>query len=201
MNRGPKYEVATALADEFVDGQRHGYLVAVGADGFPRTSIVPFVREGDVIDLHIPRTDPTFDALSANLKVTFLVADYLAHSPHQWVDPNDAGRSTLHFRAVEFLCEATASTEPDDVAASLRKLITAYDGQGDHQPIADGDFYGPRLRLLAAVSLRIVSSQARFKTGPYGSPELKRTVIERLRERAAPGDERAAAVIESYLPR
>jgi hypothetical protein len=45
----------------------------------------------------------------------------------------------------------------------------------------------------------VVSVQAKFKTGPFGPPELKQQVATRLRERGEPNDARAADAIESYL--
>jgi hypothetical protein len=44
-----------------------------------------------------------------------------------------------------------------------------------------------------------VRTQAKFKVGPAGPPELKRRVAEQLRARGEPNDARAADVIESYL--
>jgi hypothetical protein len=47
--------------------------------------------------------------------------------------------------------------------------------------------------------LRIVRRHIKFKTGPAGTAETKRTVAGRLRESGRPGDERAADVIEASL--
>jgi hypothetical protein len=63
-----------------------------------------------------------------------------------------------------------------------------------------GEFYGSRLRRLATMRLRIVRRHIKFKTGPAGAAETKQRVAERLRERAQPGDLRAADVIEASLP-
>jgi hypothetical protein len=47
--------------------------------------------------------------------------------------------------------------------------------------------------------LQVVRTHIKFKTGPAGSAEKKRRVASRLRERAEPGDLRAADVIEASL--
>src|SRR4029077_20280764 len=102
---------------------RHGTLIAGSAEGYPQVSILPFVKTDDVIELHCVQADPTLSAVRANPHVTFFVSDYLAWSPHNWVDERDAGRATLHFRAVAFECDAErVSTEPDDVAGALQRL-------------------------------------------------------------------------------
>jgi hypothetical protein len=75
-------------------------------------------------------------------------------------------------------------------------MVEDYDGPGAYQPIEDGSFYGPRLARLATVRLRILATDAKFKVGPAGNARLKLEVAHRLRERRAPGDERAANVIE-----
>ena len=136
----------------------------------------------------------------ANPRVTFLVADFLAFSPHDWIDPHDAGRATLHFRAVAFACDATYSTDPADVAGALRRLLAAYEPDKSYVPMADGDFYGPRLRRLAAVQLAIVERQAKFKVGPAAPPDdARERVVAGLRARNQPGDGRAAEVIEAAI--
>ena len=70
-----------------------------------------------------------------------------------------------------------------------------------YRPLVNDSFYGSRLRQLAAVKLRIVATQAKFKLGPAGPVAIKRRVVERLRERREPNDGRAADVIEASLPR
>jgi len=201
MYRSPRYPTDPAEAEAFVAGQRHGTLIATPPDGHPQVSILPFVKQGDLIELHCVRADPTFAAVQANPRVTFLVSDFLAFSPHDWVDPRDAGRATLHFRAVAYECAATVSTEPGDVAGALSRLLAAYEPGASYLPIRDDEVYGPRLRRLATLQLRVLQTHAKFKAGPAAPPEdARERVIAGLRARDAPGDARAADVIERYLP-
>jgi predicted FMN-binding regulatory protein PaiB len=187
-------------AEKFVAEMRHGTLIACAVDGYPQVSILPFVKTGDVIELHCVQGDPTFDAVRANPRVTFFVSDFLAWSPHSWVDEHDAGRATLHFRAVAFECDVErVSTDPNDVAGALSRLLNAYEPGASYEPVKMGDFYGARLRRLATMKLHIVRTHIKFKTGPAGTAETRRRVAGRLRERAQPGDSRAADVIDAYL--
>ncbi len=179
---------------------RHGTLIACPPDGHPQVSILPFVRTDDVIELHCVQADPTLDAVRANRHVTFFVSDYLAWSPHHWVDERDAGRATLHFRAVAFECDAEdISTDPDDVAGALRRLLLLYEPGASYEPVQMGEFYGSRLQRLATMRLRILRSHIKFKTGPAGSTVTKQKVADRLRESGGAGDRRAADVIEASL--
>src|SRR3984893_12880551 len=166
MYPSPRYLTSARAADRFVATQRYGTLIATPPDGHPQVSLLPFVKHGDHIEIHCVRADPTFHALVANPRVTFLVSDFLAFSPHDWVDARDAGRATLHFRAVAFACAATFSTDPADLAGALRRLLAAYEPRESYVAMQDGDFYGPRLRRLAAVQLAIVARQAKFTSGP-----------------------------------
>ncbi len=200
MFASSNYPPDLAAAERFVAQMRHGTLIACSPEGYPQVSILPFVKTGDVIELHCVQADPTFGAVLANPRVTFFVSDFLAWSPHDWVDEQDAGRATLHFRAVAFECDVErTSTDPVDVAGALSRLLAAYEPGASYQPVEMGEFYGARLRRLATMRLRVVRSHIKFKTGPAGTAETKRRVAGQLRDRALPGDLRAADVIEAAL--
>ena len=200
MFASSNYPPDMEAAERFVAEMRHGTLVACSADGYPQVSILPFVKTDDLIELHCVQADPTFGAVRANPRVTFFVSDFLAWSPHSWIDERDAGRATLHFRAVAFECDVErTSTDPEDVAGALSRLVAAYEPGASYEPIKMGDFYGSRLRRLATMRLRVIRSHVKFKTGPAGAAETKRRVAARLRERDRPGDRRAADVIEAAL--
>lgn len=199
MYRSSLYETPVSEAEAFVATQRHGYLIATPPGGFPSVSVLPFVKEGDTIELHCVQEDPTFAAVQANPLVTFFVCDYLAFSPHHWVSEEDAGRATLHFRAVQYACRAAVTTEPAEVAAALARLLAVQEPDASYAPIVDGERYGPRLRRLAALRLTVLATEAKFKAGPGTSAEDKRKVIAGLRARDEPGDARAADVIEEAL--
>jgi hypothetical protein len=187
-------------ADRFVAEMRHGTLIACPPEGYPQVSILPFVKTDDLIELHCVQGDPTLDAVRANPHVTFFVSDFLAWSPHDWIDEQDAGEATLHFRAVAFECDAEfVSTDPHDVAGALGRLLRAYEPGATYKPIEMGRFYGPRLKRLATMRLRIVRSHVKLKAGPGGSVSNKQRVAHRLRERGGAGDVRAADVIEASL--
>jgi hypothetical protein len=201
MFASSNYPPDQEAAERFVAEMRHGTLIACSAEGYPQVSILPFVKTDDVIELHCVQGDPTFDAVRANPRVTFFVSDFLAWSPHSWVDEQDAGRATLHFRAVAFECDVErTSTDPNDVAGALSRLLAAYEPDASYEPVKMGEFYGARLRRLATMRLRVVRSHIKFKTGPAGTGETKRKVAGRLRERGQPGDLRAADIIEASLP-
>ena len=143
MFASSNYPPDQAAAERFVSEMRHGTLIACSPDGHPQVSMLPFVKTGDIIELHCVQGDPTFDAVQANPRVTFFVSDFLAWSPHDWVNEQDAGRATLHFRAVAFECDVErVSTDPNDVAGALSRLVAAYEPGASYEPAQMGEFYG-----------------------------------------------------------
>lgn len=202
MYDSPSYPTDPAEAEAFVAGQRHGTLVATPPGGHPQVTILPFLKRGGVIELHCVQEDPTFAAVRANPLVTFLVSDFLAFSPHYWLDPVDPFRATLHFRAVAYEGRVAAlPTDPDDVAGALQRLLEAYEPGAAFRPIADDDHFGPHLRRLATVRIEVVRTRAKFKVGPAGPDDDKAKVVEGLRRRGEPGDARAADVVAARLGR
>ncbi|GAC1658830.1 MAG: hypothetical protein NVS9B1_19640 [Candidatus Dormibacteraceae bacterium] len=202
MYRSPKYPTPPADAEEFVASMRHGTIIATPPDGWPQVSLLPFVKEDDEIELHFVQVDPTFRALNANRRCTFLVSDFLAFTPHHFVDPDDGGRATLHFRAVAYECEARyVSVDPADVASALARLLAHHEPDASYDPVAVNERYGARLSMLGTARLTVVNTHAKFKIGPADIPEVKQQVADRLRRRDLPGDGRAADVIEEYLRR
>ena len=200
MFASSNYPPDQEAADAFVATMRHGTLIATPPGGHPQVSVLPFILRDGVVELHCVQADPTFEAVRSNPQVTFFVSDFLAWSPHDWVDERDGGKATLHFRAVAFECHAEfVSTDPADVAAALRRLLEAYEPRASYEPIGEGDFYGPRLKRLATIRLRILRRHVKFKTGPAAAPATKRRVVAGLRERAEPGDNRAADIIEAAI--
>ena len=200
MFASSNYPPDQEIADRFVESMRHGTLIATPPGGHPQVSILPFLLEDETIELHCVQADPTFEAVRANPNVTFLVSDFLAWSPHDWVDERDGGKATLHFRAVAFECHADfVSTDPADVAAALSRLLNAYEPGKSYEPVGDGEMYGPRLRRLATIRLRILRRHVKFKTGPAATAATKRRVVTGLRQRGEPGDGRAADVIEAAI--
>ena len=199
MYDSANYPTSPEEAEAFVQSMRHGTLIAVAPGGHPQISILPFVKSAGVIDVHCVQADPVFAAVTQNPRVTFLVSDFLAFSPHDWVNAGDAARATLHFRAVQYECDAAVDTDPAAVAAALAALLRRQEPDATYRPLADDEIYGPRLRRLAALRLTIVRQQAKFKVGPAGPDELKLTIAARLRERDELGDTRAAAIIEARV--
>jgi hypothetical protein len=200
MKDAPKHQVPQRLADAFVASQKQGTLAASVEGGFPQMTLLPFLKVGDVIEVHCVQLDPTFQALRHNPRVAFLVSEFLGVFPSHWVDQADGGRGSTVYRAVNFECMASYDTNPDAVAAALTRLLSVYEPGAPNGAIRNDEVYGGRLQQLAAVKLKILGSQAKFKIGPAGAEETARraNVARELRLRNLPGDDKAAHWIDYY---
>jgi transcriptional regulator len=192
-----RYPTDPDAADAWAATAHHGTLIATSPGGHPQVSLLPFVRDEHGIEIHCVQEDPTWPALVANPLVTFLVSDFLAFSPHDWLSEVDAGMATLHFRAVAYECRAHPSTDPAEVAGALERLTAAYSPDSSWDKVQPGGRYDGRLERLATARLEIVRIHAKDKVGPAGPPARKRAVAAGLRGRGLPGDARAAAEIEA----
>ena len=95
--------------DAFVSEQFCGKLIASDAQGFPQVSLLPFVRQGDALEVHMVQDDPTCVALRHAGRGAFLFDEPLAFTPHHVVSDDVASFATLHFLAVLFRIEAEVS--------------------------------------------------------------------------------------------
>src|SRR5262245_65618209 len=81
--------------------------------------------------------------------------------------------------------------------AQHQRLHATYQPEGLYRPLsADVPLYKSALNHLAAVTLRITACRAKFKLGQNRPVAARRRVIEELRRRARPNDERAAEALQ-----
>lgn len=201
MYQSPSYPAVTAAEiDAFANEQFCGKLIATDAAGFPHVSLLPFVREADVIEVHMVQADPCFVALRATSRGAFLLDEPLAFTPHDIVSPSYAGYATLHFRAVAFQVEAEVRVNPADVAAALERLLARYEAQAAWEPVADGALYGKDLCRLAVARLHVVGVEAKFKLAQNRTPAERDRLLAFLAARGLEGDARAVHRIRAAAP-
>lgn len=192
--------VPAAELERFVETQELGRLITVGADGTPHVGLYPFVREGDVVDLHLVREDELAVDLKARPRCVFEVDEVLGVIPSYWVHAEYAGAATAYHRTVIFECRATVIEDPAAVAAQQVRLLGRYQPEGGFRAVAaDDSLYLGALHRLAAVRLRVERTRVKFKLGQNRPAEARRRVIAELRKRGRPTDTRAADALEWTL--
>lgn len=192
---------------QFISQQFHGKLIAIDPEGYPVASLLPFVYEPGVGDdwgsfeIHMVQADATAKALQKNPHAGFLLDQPLAFTPHIVTDPDDGGKSTLHFRAVMCQVDATVMTDPAIVAQVLERLLTHYQPKIPRRPVRPDAFYQSRLERLAVARLKVRSVEAKFKLAQNRTKQERTALIHYLRERGGPYDAIAADALEAELHR
>jgi uncharacterized protein len=187
--------------ERFVAAQELGRLISVGEDGTPHVGLYPFVREGQVVDLHLVREDELTADLRVRPRCVFEVDEVLGVIPSYWVHAEYGGSATAYHRTVIFECRATVQDEPAAVAAQQVRLLARYQPEGGFRPLSPDDpLYRGALHALSAVRLDVERTRVKFKLGQNRPAETRRRIVEELRRRGRPGDARAAEALEWTLP-
>lgn len=181
----------------------HGKLIAANSQGEIFVSLLPFTFAkapdgliGSTFEIHMVQGDSTFQAIRETGRAAFLVDDPLAFTPHHLVDPEDASMATLHFKAALFRCDARLTTDPEEVAAVLARLVKSREGEDGYRPVEAGPYYGPSLAILAAATLTVHDIEAKWKIAQSKPDDVVRRLVHYLKAQGSLGDLRAAEVLE-----
>jgi transcriptional regulator len=194
---------ATSGEDEwrpFVESHPFGHLVAPGGPERALPVVVPtqFVLDADTVWLHLVRGNPIFDALAENRRVLLSVADDWAFIPSSWkaIGEEDPalGIPTTYYGAVQLAGETTVHDErsvPGSVATILRRQLDRFQPE---EAVADPAVaHASKLLAILGLEIRIEHVTAKFKYGGNVDAAHRRGVVQRLGERAGPGDAAASA--------
>jgi predicted FMN-binding regulatory protein PaiB len=182
--------------DRFVRSQELGRLVTVSADGTPHLGLYPFTYDGAAFEVHLVRRDEQIADLQARSRCLFEVDEVLGTIPSYWVDPDNAIMATAYHRTVIFECDATVSGDAGELAAQQMRLLARYQPEGGFRPVtADDPMYRGAIEHIAAVRLDVRACRAKFKLAQNRPANVRARLVEALRRRGRPGDERAAEAL------
>jgi predicted FMN-binding regulatory protein PaiB len=183
--------------DRFVRSQELGRLVTVAADGTPHLGLYPFTYDGGAFEIHLVRTDEQIADLQARPRCVFEVDEVLAVIPSYWVHAESAVMATAYHRTVLFDCEAAVSDDPAELAGQQTRLMARYQPEGGFRPVTpEHPLYAGAIRHIAAVRLAVRARRAKFKLAQNRPLDVRARIVEHLRKRGRPGDERAAAALQ-----
>ncbi|MEU6377390.1 FMN-binding negative transcriptional regulator [Streptomyces sp. NPDC046909] len=159
--------------------------------------------EGGVVLTHLARPNPIWAALHANPEVVLSVVDDYAYVPGPWqadpAGPPEHGTPTSFYTAVQLRCRARVVDDPAEKAALLNRLVGHFQPEGGSAEVAVGEVpYGRLLSGLRGVRLEVLGVRAKFKYANHRTAEVRERILEKLAERAGPGD---AAAREHLLRR
>ncbi len=180
---------------EFVTAQGFGHLVAAGK-GREVPVVVPtqFVLDGDEIIVHLVGKNPIFEAIAEQPRVLMSVAGDWAFVPSSWKAIGDEdpllGIPTTYYAAVQLEGSATVISEPAEVAAVLRRQLSALQpAVAIADPLAAHE---AQLRTIRGLRIKVDTLRAKFKYGGNVDTEHREAVIAGLERRGGPGDIAAA---------
>lgn len=182
--------------DRFVRAQELGRLVTVNTDGTPHLGLYPFTYDGVAFEVHLVRRDEQIADLQARSRCLFEVDEVLGTIPSYWVDPDNAIMATAYHRTVIFECDATVSGDAGELAAQQMRLLARYQPEGGFRPVTPDDpMYRGAIEHIAAVRLDVRACRAKFKLAQNRPANVRARIVEALRKRGRPGDERAAEAL------
>jgi transcriptional regulator len=180
-------------------GARFGVL-AVGAAPGQAPIMVPthFVLRGDEILIHLHKVNDALPLLEANKKVSLSVIGDYAFIPGTWraKDPNNLqhGVPTSYYAAVNFECEPTVVSDPNEVAAIIQEHMTEFQADESYAAVSpELPPYGPMMSIIRGVRLKIVKVDAKFKYDDHKPVAFRESITSKLEARGSHQDLGAAA--------
>ncbi len=175
------------------------HIATTSADGTPVLRTVHGVVLDGAIAFHAAPAGEKMDTLGRRAVVGY--DEIVAEIPSWFSDPERACPATTFYLSVQAHGTIDRVDEPVRKAAVLQALMTRFQPEGRHVPIThDSAMYRAAVNgiLIAQVKLDRVDGKA--KLGQNKKPEELARLIEKLRERAAPGDLRAIELIRAANP-
>ena len=190
-----EYQPSAAEIESFEREQRAAKLITVGQNGFPCVGTYPFMRSGEIIEIHLVRTDEQVGHLEAGPRATVLIDDVLSFVPSHWFGDIATHADQLH-RTVQYECKVVIATDEDQLRGHLVRLLARYQPEGRYTPL-DDPHYTPQVRALCLLQLRPILVRAKFKLGQKLSSSGRATLMEHLHQRGKVEDIKSVAAISS----
>ncbi|UZN03634.1 FMN-binding negative transcriptional regulator [Cellulomonas sp. S1-8] len=172
-------------------------LVTVGTDGYPTSTLLPVVWDGDRLVLHMARANPQWRTIGDDAPVLAVVTGPQAYVSASWY-PSKAehGRMvpTWNYSAVHLTGRARVRTD----AAWLHEAVTLLTDQHEsgradrwHVTDAPAGFVEKQLRAVVGIEVLVERVEAKAKLSQNRSAPDHAGVVAGL---TAEGDPQAAAV-------
>jgi len=185
-----------------------GQLVTAGlVDGYPVVVPTHFLHDGDAtVLLHLARPNPLWAALEQDPHVVLALALGETYVEAAWnaapgSDPA-LGVPTSYYTAVQLRCVAEVVDDPDEKAAILAAQLAHHEPPGSTRRTPSAAEEADRRLLPGIRGLRLHVQQvvAKQKYGGNKQPTHRAAIAERLLERGAPHDARAAGQLRAQDP-
>jgi len=184
---------------DFLDTIGTAELVTVGADGYPVATLMPFLRDGDRLLMHMARGNPHWKAIEPGTPALAIVAGAQAYiSPAWYAAKQEHGRvvPTWNYSAVHLTGRVTAHHDDAWLRDVVERLTDRHEAGRDgrwHVDDAPADFIAKQLKAIVGIELTVERVEAKAKLSQNRSDEDRAGVVEGLEQSAAARDAQVAA--------
>jgi transcriptional regulator len=178
----------------FLDSVGTAELVTVGADGYPVATLMPFLRDGDRVLMHMARGNPHWKSIEPGSPAMALVAGAQAYvSPAWYATKQEHGRvvPTWNYSAVHLTGRVTVRDDEAWVRDIVERLTDRHE---EHRPDrwsvedAPDGYIDKQLRAIVGIELLVERVEAKAKLSQNRSDEDRAGVVEGLEETGAVRD-------------
>jgi transcriptional regulator len=178
-------------------------LITVGADGYPLSTLLPVVWDGDRLLLHLARANPHWRSIGEDAPALAVVTGPQAYvSPAWYATKLEHGRvvPTWNYSAVQFVGRASVRTDPEWLLEAVSRLTETHETPRDAPWVvtdAPEDFIAKTLRAIVGVEFRIEKVEAKAKLSQNRSEADRAGVVAGLRHEGGPRGAVVADAMES----
>ena len=188
-----------ALVPAFLDAVGTAELVTTGADGYPVATLLPFLRDGDRLLMHMARANPHWRSLDPDTPALAIVAGPQAYvSPAWYATKREHGRvvPTWNYSAVHLTGRVSTHPEESWLRDLFERITDRTEAHRDERwSVADAppDFVTKQLRAIVGIELVVERVEAKAKLSQNRTDEDRAGVIAGLEATAVQRDAQVAA--------
>lgn len=189
----------------FLDAVATAELVTPGGDGYPVATLMPFVRDGDRLLMHMARANPHWQAIAPGTPALAVVAGAQAYvSPSWYATKQEHGRvvPTWNYSAVHLTGRATTHHDEAWLRDLVERLTDRHEQHRDDPWRVDdapADYVRKQLRAIVGVELQVERVEAKAKLSQNRSDADRAGVVRGL-EAGGTAPEAAVAAAMRRLP-
>jgi nitroimidazol reductase NimA-like FMN-containing flavoprotein (pyridoxamine 5'-phosphate oxidase superfamily)/GNAT superfamily N-acetyltransferase len=175
------------------------HLASTTPDGRPMIRTVHGVVVGDALCFHgAPAGEKTE---TEGREAVVSAEEIVAAIPSYFLDPERACPATTLYRSAQIHGRIERVDDAHEKARVLAALMTKYQPEGGHVPIAaDHPLYRKAIEGILVLRVALDDLDGKAKLAQNRTPEDRARLMEKLWERGSPGDAAAIELIRAHNP-
>jgi len=194
------FEGVPAEADEIFAKTFAGQLGIVDENGWPRVVPLNFVYHGGFIYFHGALEGEKFSLFTARPKVCFSAYAEYSYIPSYWRSPNFACPASVYYKSAHVRGIGSIVEDINEKAVATQKLMEKIQPDGGYTPVtADSPVYKKALDEVAIFKIAPEEITVKVKLGQNLPDVVRRSIVDKLRERGSAVDLETVSEIERNL--